>query len=41
MIQLFRQEVSIVEEDRVMHDDIMNASNFIYSLEIDSLELFG
>jgi histidine ammonia-lyase len=40
MIQLFRQEVSIVEEDRVMHDDIMNASNFISSLEIDSLELF-
>jgi histidine ammonia-lyase len=37
----FRQEVTIVEEDRVMHTDIMNATDFITSLEIDSLELFG
>ena len=37
----FRQEVSIVEEDRVLHHDIVKASNFITSLEIDSLELFG
>ncbi|QNM85970.1 histidine ammonia-lyase [Polaribacter pectinis] len=41
IITMFRQEVSIVEEDRVMHTDIMNASEFITSLEIDSLELFG
>ena len=37
----FRQEVSIVEEDRVLHYDIKNASNFITSLVIDSDELFG
>ncbi|MFY0631573.1 MAG: histidine ammonia-lyase [Flavobacteriaceae bacterium] len=36
----FREEVSIVEEDRVMHDSMMNASAFIDSLEIDSEELF-
>jgi histidine ammonia-lyase len=40
MVGLFRQEVTIVEEDRVLHYDIVNASNFITSLEIDSLELF-
>ncbi len=36
----FREEVSIVQEDRVMHDDIIAASRFIDSLEIDSAELF-
>jgi len=41
IMSLFRQEVTIVEEDRVLHDDIVNASEFINSLEIDSLELFG
>tara|TARA_B100000809_G_scaffold254281_1_gene291295 strand:- start:88 stop:1596 length:1509 start_codon:yes stop_codon:yes gene_type:complete len=41
IIHLFRQEVTIVEEDRVLHYDIVNASEFITSLEIDSLELFG
>ncbi len=41
IISLFRKEVTIVEEDRVLHDDIMNASAFITSLEIDSLDLFG
>ena len=40
IVGLFRQEVTIVEEDRVLHYDIVNASNFITSLEIDSLELF-
>jgi histidine ammonia-lyase len=40
IVGLFRQEVTIVEEDRVLHYDIINASNFITSLEIDSLELF-
>jgi len=37
---LFRQEVSIVQEDRVLHYDIANASKFIASLEIDLKELF-
>ncbi|MDD7913203.1 histidine ammonia-lyase [Polaribacter ponticola] len=41
IISSFRQEVTIVEEDRVLHSDIINASKFITSLEIDSLELFG
>lgn len=36
----FRNEVSLVEEDRVMHDDMMTASNFIDSLEIDAGELY-
>jgi len=40
MVGLFRQEVSIVQEDRVLHYDIANASKFIASLEIDSKELF-
>ena len=39
-VNSFREEVCIVEEDRVMHNDIMNASEFIDSLEIDSEELF-
>ena len=40
MVGLFRQEVSIVQDDRVLHYDISNASKFIASLEIDSKELF-
>ena len=40
MVGLFRQEVSIVQEDRVLHNDIANASKFIASFEIDSNELF-
>jgi len=39
-VNSFREEVCIVEEDRVMHHDMMNASRFIDSLEIDSEELF-
>lgn len=40
LLRAFRKEISLVEEDRVMHDDIMKASSFIDSLEIDSSELF-
>jgi len=40
IVGLFRQEVSIVEEDRIMHYDILKAASFINSLEIDSNELF-
>ncbi|MBL4604517.1 MAG: histidine ammonia-lyase [Flavobacteriaceae bacterium] len=36
----FREEVTIVKEDRVMHYSIIKASEFIDSLEIDSKELF-
>ena len=39
-INSFREDVSIVEEDRVMHIDIMAASKYISSLDIDSEELF-
>jgi histidine ammonia-lyase len=41
IISLFRQEVTIVKEDRVLHYDIVNASEFISSLDIDNLELYG
>ena len=40
LVSAFREEVSIVEEDRVMHNDMITASQFIDSLEIDSEELF-
>jgi histidine ammonia-lyase len=40
-IWAFRQEVSIVDEDRVMRNDIVNSGAFIASLEIDAEELFG
>lgn len=39
-VSSFREEVSIVQEDRVMHNDIIAASSFIDNLEIDSQELF-
>ena len=39
-INSFREDVSIVEEDRVMHLDIMAASKYISSLDIDTEELF-
>ena len=41
IVSLFRQEVAIVDEDRVMHNDIINSAAFIDSLEIDAEELFG
>jgi len=40
LVGIFREEVSFVEEDRVMHYDIKKASEFIESFEIDSNELF-
>ena len=40
IVGLFRKEVSIVQEDRVLHYDIQEASEFISSLEIDATELF-
>lgn len=40
IIGLFRKEVSFVEEDRILHYDIVKASEFIESLQIDSKELF-
>ena len=40
IVGLFRQKIPIVKEDRVMHIDIVKASEFIASLEIDHEELF-
>ena len=40
IVGLFRKEVSIVQEDRVLHFDIHKASEFISTLEIDAKELF-
>ena len=39
-IAAFRKEVTLVSEDRVMHEDIIKSSLFINSLEIDASELF-
>jgi histidine ammonia-lyase len=39
-VNSFRKEVTIVLEDRVMFNDIENASNFINTLKIDADELF-
>jgi histidine ammonia-lyase len=41
VVNAFRVDVPIVKEDRVLHYDIKNASNFINSLAVDSDELFG
>lgn len=41
IVNSFRIDVPIVKEDRVLHYDIKNASNFITSLAVDSDELFG
>ena len=40
MVGLFRKEVSIVQEDRVLQYYIHKASEFISTLEIDAKELF-
>lgn len=40
IVGLFRQKVPIVKEDRVMHYDIVKASEFITSIEIDTEQLF-
>ena len=40
ILHSFRQEVSVVKEDRVLHVDIVKSSAFLDSLEIDSQELF-
>ena len=41
ILSLFRKDVAIVEEDRVLHNDILKAIDFIASLEVDNEELFG
>ena len=39
-INAFREEISFVKEDRVLHYDIVKAAEFIETLQIDSDELF-
>lgn len=39
-ITLFRTEVAIVEEDRVLHNDMLKSSSFLESFEIDTATLF-
>ena len=40
LLKVYRQEVSFVTDDRVLHDDIMASVDFIQSLDIDCNELF-
>jgi histidine ammonia-lyase len=39
-VDMFRTEVPIVENDRILHDDIINATAFLRDLTIDGDELF-
>ena len=40
-LEMFRNEVPLVHEDRVMHDDMMKSIAFLDSITIDSEELFN
>jgi histidine ammonia-lyase len=37
IISAFRQQVSFNEKDRVLHEDMMTAVNFLGSIEIDKV----
>lgn len=39
-VSLFRNDVSILKEDRVLHDDIVKATSFLKNFKIDASELF-
>jgi histidine ammonia-lyase len=39
-LSIFRKEVSFVNKDRVLHDDIDSSIEFIKTLQIDSCELY-
>jgi len=41
LMQLFRTEVSFIEEDKVLHDDIVNTVQFIENLTVDKEELLN
>ena len=41
IMSLFRQEVTIVEEDRVLHDDIVKSINFIKTLQAEDFRCDG
>jgi histidine ammonia-lyase len=40
LVKLYRTEVSFMEEDKVLHDEIVKTIHFIQTLEIDSKELY-
>ena len=40
LVDMYRSEVSFMEEDKVLHDEIVKTIDFIQTLEIDSAELF-
>jgi len=40
LLSIFRIEVPLVDEDRVMHNDMIQASDFIANLQIDAEEIF-
>jgi len=40
-VETFRTEVPFIEDDKVMHDEIMKSKIFIDTLNIESEELFG
>ena len=41
LVKMYRTEVSFMEEDKVLHDEIVKTIRFIQTLEIDSEELFN
>ncbi len=41
LVQMYRTEVLFIEEDKVLHDEIVKTIHFIQTLEIDSKELFN
>ena len=40
-VDTFREQIPFIEDDKIMHDEIMKARNFIEYLNIESEELFG
>jgi histidine ammonia-lyase len=40
LVKMYRTEVSFIEEDKVLHDEIVKTIRFIQNLEIDTEELF-
>lgn len=40
LLKIYREDISFVTDDRVLHDDIITSIDFIQSLDIDSEELF-
>ena len=41
LIDSFRDEVPFIEDDKVMHDEIVKTEKFIENLHIESEELFA